>query len=167
MPAEHNFCFQYKRAYDAFTRLVVRQGQHDWWNDATTDDKELHKVIMNYKEQCPDTCQGMPRGAFNVSQYKEITKDKTAVVMTGIGNMMWEGEHLEWSRTAAGGRLADQQAARRWENLKSDPLVIRDNEGPEWSSLQLRVPLGKHVDFVNELSLEKTKGDGVSQQGEQ
>ena len=77
----------------------------------------MRKVIQTYKQKCLDSGHGVPRGAYNISQYIAVAKAKTVAVVSALGKMLWAGESLEFARSALGGRLSDQAAAHEWETL--------------------------------------------------
>ena len=140
----------------------------DYWNEIKDDEKELGNIVKAYRKVCPDSSFGTPRGGasgklkFNLTKYKESLKTQSGVEVTDAGKMMWWGEFEAFARSPQGGCLNPTQTKARWESWKADATVPRDWLGPNPDDrFQMRVPLGKNVDFVNNTLTEKA----VEQEG--
>ena len=44
--------------------------------------------------------------------------------------MMWEGEYMEFAKTAKAGYLSKQESEHNWSTWLADMAVVRDNDGP-------------------------------------
>ena len=44
--------------------------------------------------------------------------------------MMWEGEWMEFAKSAEAGYLSRAEAEQRWEDMKTADNVARDHRGP-------------------------------------
>ena len=53
---------------------------------------------------------------------------------------MWEGEYLEWSKTAKAGYLSETEAKATWASFKKDQTVAKDSFGPRgWLRCSIKV----------------------------
>ena len=63
--------------------------------------------------------------------YYETVESSTLVLTDHEGDMMWVEERLEFSKTVKGGRLAHDDAMRKWDDwCRPDNKCIKDQCGP-------------------------------------
>lgn len=85
------------------------------------------------------------------------------------GEMMWEGEYIQWAKTAKAGFLSQAEAEAKWKKMVDDPDWPSDNDGPRGFKRVLvntvtRVTHYDDVSKTQELKQEQKLGKNMSEE---
>lgn len=157
-------CWACKRVLHNITKMAARQGDDakKFVEDARKDDDKCFNMAQSYLEKCPELGDSgaKRRGPWALAQYIERVRASTRVVRDRAGEMMWEKLFLEWASTTRGGRLGDEEAAKRWKEYeeaaaRKDPSTFCDNNGPN-GELRVWIHTADTMVFRSEYMHEKS-----------
>ena len=139
-------CFNHARALQ---RIAGTQKSDVNLADLERDDPRQHAALMKafIKERETSKKTGA-KIQFSFQTFKTTYESQQGVRGEAEGEMMWEGEYLEWAtKTAKGGYLSSQEAKNNWDQWMADKSVPRDTNGPRnYERLYVKVR-DKVIDF--------------------
>ena len=139
-------CFNHARALQ---RIAGTQKSDVNLADLERDDPRQHAALMKafIKERETSKKTGA-KIKFSFQTFKTTYESQQGVRGEAEGEMMWEGEYLEWAtKTAKGGYLSSQEAKNNWDQWMADKSVPRDTNGPRnYERLYVKVR-DKVIDF--------------------
>ncbi len=149
-PVSSIFCWDCKRALDNIARQARAQGPdaQTWLSECRKDELKVRVILQSYFEKCPPATmsRGKSRGTWNLVSYMETYRAESSVRRTAKGKLMWFGEFMEFAMSTKGGRLAEDEAKGRWEAMRADPDVLKDEGGPEKSRFRVCVEKGHYME---------------------
>jgi hypothetical protein len=95
------------------------------------------------------------RVKFSFIAFKEQWQSTDGVRHQAVGEMMWEGEWLEWAKGVKAGHLSQTEAQAQWDSWKNDESVPRDYNGPR-GYLRLRIVIADQIIGFSEVAKQKT-----------
>lgn len=81
-----------------------------------------HHMLQEYYKVCPPPPPGKraSKGSkFDVVQFMEQHESASGMLYDSVGTLMWEGQWIEFAKSAAGGYKSESLARAEWEDKKS------------------------------------------------
>ena len=121
-------CFNNRRCYG---RLCTNQKATDMVKDIELKDpkqaKCMFKSFSKHKAREDKEAAGVK---FSIYAFMQEWSSSEGRRKAAEYEMMWEGEWMEFSRTAKAGYLTKEEAEKKWLELKQSEEVARDESGP-------------------------------------
>lgn len=145
-------CFECRNIERQIMGMADRQKCTDWVRDLRANEpKEFAKLQAAVKKSTPDL---RGRRHFDIVRYRETVYAKVGIRYEGQKKMMWEGEYMEWAKSAEAGYLTKQEAANNWARWGSDPNHPSDELGSRGYK-RLLVHQGDFANHFEEAGKEK------------
>ena len=145
-------CFNHKRALG---RIAGTQNCSEELSSLQQDVKQgdaLLKSFVKAREKAKTNGQKLK---FSIMVFSMEWKSRSGLRREQEGEMMWEGEYIEWSATAPAGYLSKTEAEANWKKWKDDPLHPHDEAGPR-GYLRLYIKTKTLVKAFEETSQDKS-----------
>ena len=100
------FCFEDTFAHDMVSKMSKRQKVTEFWENARADDQQLCTVFKDKDRrvsQISKTSGELLKMTCGWGQVYEIKRSKEEFEGQSVGQMMWETQFYEWSRTTEEG----------------------------------------------------------------
>ena len=98
------------------------------------------KIFLQYCKQLDENDKQHDKMKFGLHSIIREYKTREGLREHGEYEKMWEGEYLEWSKTAKAGYLTETEAKANWAAFKTDPKVAKDSFGPRgWLRCSIKV----------------------------
>ena len=147
--ARQNSCKPCVNGDRALVRLAETQGKTAWLTDLkATKPKQYAKLHAAYMKS---ELGSNGRRNFCLHTYIETLEAATGTRNEDKKKLMWEGEYLEFAKSAKGGYLSSAEAGSNWEAWKANPSHPRDNKGSR-GFLRLLVTKGSYCSDYSDFS---------------
>eukprot|EP00971_Amphidinium_carterae_P331370 6464881-Amphidinium_carterae.2 len=121
-------CFNVHRG---LVRLATTQGvSEDLEELKKENEKAFHAVLRAYQKERDRSRRQSSKIKFAVQTYMTEMRSSHGVYAAAEGEMMWEGEYLEYAKSAKMGFRSRSEAEGLWSSYVEDPSVPRDQKGP-------------------------------------
>lgn len=145
-------CFNHDRS---LTRMAERQGCKGTLAQMQRDDPKQHAAMLKaFIKERESSKKAGDKIKFSIKTFRVAYQSRDGVRGEELGEMMWEGEYMEFAKTAKAGFLSSQEAIANWQKWKEDESVARDNNGPR-GYLRLYVKTGDRVVKFQEVGEQK------------
>ena len=143
------FCFNDKRAFD---RLVALSPEADTVRHMERKTPGEHKKMFKaYVKEREQRVSEFANVKWSVVAYMEEFLSASGSRLDHVGEFMWEGEYMEWAKTAKAGHLSADERKANWKQWEKTLSVPRDRCGPR-NSLRLWVHTADRLTRFEEIS---------------
>ncbi|CAK0890782.1 unnamed protein product [Prorocentrum cordatum] len=147
-----------RKVLDRIYGQAKTQGETTWLAEQKADDAKVKKMLDHYRKIIA-SAEDTKKARFMVAQYTEVYKTEQGVENIDAGKMMWEDKAIDYWKTTPGGALGADEAKAKWDDMAAnykERKMSMDMGGPNPKKpMQLRVFMGKHVNFKNAATIEK------------
>ncbi|CAE7038123.1 unnamed protein product [Symbiodinium sp. CCMP2592] len=142
-------CKQCSKEKKAVIDLARRQGEIEWFK--TLDEKGQVDLGKAYKKAKTQAEKDRTKVKFSIKTYRESVVASAGLRGERRRRLMSESQFIAWATSDDGDNLTRQQAASKWEEMKSDPTYKK--EGPKGPKQKIYVPIHKELVDFEEISL--------------
>ena len=144
-------------------RGLKRQAENqqcvDDFKNMDQESKEYKALMKAYNKARLKAVETGEKIKFSINKFRQEWKASEGTRKDNEGEMMWEGEYMEWATTTAkAGWLSKTEAAANWKKWFDDPSWPRDHDGPR-SYLRLwvatKTKISKYEDVSKSRSLQQ------------
>ena len=145
-------CFNHDRP---LSRMADRQGCRETLAQMQREDPKQHTALLKaFVKERESAKKAGDKIKFSIKTFRVAYQSRDGVRGEEVGDMMWEGEYLEFAKTTKAGFLSSEEASANWQKWKEDGSVSRDNNGPR-GYLRLYVKTGDKVIKFQEVGEQK------------
>jgi hypothetical protein len=156
-PEGHSDCSDCFNISRCLKRVAQKQGvTKDLAIMKTKDPKQYCALTKGYIKWKTQEDKLTNKTSFSIKSFMEEYKSKEGRRVEQQCEWMWEGQYLEFAKSAAGGFLSVTEAQSKWNEMVGDEEnYARDENGPR-GYLQIEVPTRRLSMKYTEMSNEKT-----------
>lgn len=117
--------------YRSLQRMAERQNYRSELDRLATEDSKTHDAVVKAFVREREKCQkDGSKLKFSMKTFYLEYRSRTGVRMEGEGEMMWEGEYMEWSKSAKAGFLSKAEAESNWAKWEAICRAALPTVGP-------------------------------------